>query len=277
LPSIRQYGNYSIEDQNKKQFEKLNNKLKALRKESEKKIEDIGHKLKACRKEKKVLKHNQKKIKYKRGGMIYILRDINTTKPKLLKPGKSGDFNARLNTYNTSFPDNMQILFSMEVASPDAVEYCVKAFMLPYVYRGIKEYYECTIKFLRETMIRCDKLVKGDFYCDQCQSRIESFDGVDGFDKFFDHATVTHGIDVDDKLFLNISKDQNGGANNKIDNYSDNEIECYSDDEIGCYVYEEIDCYSNDEISSHVHEEIDYRKKYLKYKYKYLSLKNNFR
>jgi len=112
LPSIRQTGSYTIKEKYKKQLAILNKKIKSYQKEIQ------------------ILRNNQKKIKYKPGGLIYVLRPIDSRNPNLLKPGKTRKMKNRLYTYNTSTPDDMEVLFTIEVEDPDAVELCIKALML---------------------------------------------------------------------------------------------------------------------------------------------------
>ena len=100
----------------------------------------------------------------------------------------------------------MEVLFTLSVDDPDAVELCLKAFMKPYIYRKKKEYYECNIKLLRETIIKCNKLIMGEFHCNQCQSRIESFD------KLIEHTIIDHNISDNDNLFFDILQNQSGGT-----------------------------------------------------------------
>ena len=97
LPSIRKTGSYEIEKKYKDKLDHLNQKLRETKKEI------------------KILKHNQKKKNYKVTGMIYVIRAINTTKRNLLKPGKTTNFNERLGTYNTTIPDDVEVLFTLEV------------------------------------------------------------------------------------------------------------------------------------------------------------------
>jgi len=190
VPSIRATGSYTVEKSNKEKFDKINAQLRKLKEEN------------------KALKNNQKKKNYKAVGMIYILRPINSPNKKLLKPGKTTNFNKRLNTYNTSVPDNMEVLFTLEVDDPDAVEHCIKGLMSKYVYRKNKEYYECTIKLLKDIIMTCDNLVHGKFHCKKCGLEITSVD------HFYDE----HGVKMRDQLYLDFGNKQLGGSDedNKI-------------------------------------------------------------
>ncbi len=187
LPSIRKTGSYQIEKEHQSELNELNQKLKEAKKQI------------------RILKHNQKKKNYKAAGLIYVIRPIDTSKPNLLKVGKTTDFNKRLSTYNTSVPDDVDILFTLEVNDPDAVEHCLKGLLSKYVYRKNKEYYECTLKKIKEVIARCDKLVHDNYYCENCQKRVS----------FIDHFSGYHLIDTDDNLYLDLVVDQNqtGGKN----------------------------------------------------------------
>jgi len=189
LPSIRKTGSYQIEEKYKGELDKLNNKFKQAKKEI------------------RILKHNQKKKNYKATGLIYVIRPIDTNKKNLLKPGKTTNFNKRLNTYNTSLSDDVEILFSLEVNDPDAVEHCMKGLLHKFVYRKNKEYYECTLKKFREIIFKCDKLVQNEYYCENCNSRVS-----------IDHFNDEHHIDDNDELFLDlvIDSNQEGGNNEEL-------------------------------------------------------------
>ena len=190
LPSIRKTGSYHIEEKYKNELDELNdefNKLKVKFKDAKKQI--------------RILRHNQKKKHYKKTGLIYILRPIDTSNKKLLKLGKTTDFNKRLNAYNTSVPDNMLTLFELQVDDPDAVEHCIKGLMHKYIYRPPKEYYECSLGKLKHAIYKCDNLVHDEYYCDKCQSRVKSLN------HFYDE----YNINDDDKLYLDLVVNQTGG------------------------------------------------------------------
>jgi prophage antirepressor-like protein len=193
LPSIRQHGSFAIEEKYKQQYAKLNAKLKAIKDEN------------------KRIKNNQKKNTYNKGGLVHILRPIDSTRRNILRIGKTTNFNKQLNTYNTSVPDNMEILFTLAVDDPDAVKSCVKDTRRSNIYRKNKDYYQCSIQLLKNTMMTCNNIIKGEFYCDQCQSRIESVD------TFIEQKIIDHEINDDDILYLQIHKNQTGGS--EIDHY----------------------------------------------------------
>ena len=191
LPSIRKTGSYHIEEEYKNKLDNVNKKLKDAKKEI------------------RILKHNQKNKNYKITGLIYIIRPINNTNKKLLKIGKTTNFNKRLNTYNTGLPNNMEVLFVLEVNDPVAVEHCMKGLLHKYVYRKNKEFYECSLKKIREIIFKCDQLVHTDKYlCEECHHRVSSID----------HFNNEHQIDDDEQLYLDLVfyPDQYGGINEEL-------------------------------------------------------------
>lgn len=177
LPSIRKYGSYKATEELQQKFEKINEKYKKIKKEN------------------KILQNNQNKTKYPVKGMIYVVRPIESDNEKLFKIGRTSDLNKRLNTYNTSVPDDMEVLFTMEVNDPIAVELCIKGFLQKYIYRDRKEYYECTLKKIKDIIKKCDNLIYEDTYCEDCKSEIESFD----------HFTEEHGSYKGDDLHVAIA------------------------------------------------------------------------
>lgn len=187
LPSIRKTGMYKVDDKHQKQLKELNEKLREAKREI------------------RILKNNQKKKGYKATGMIYVVRLIDSSDKNLMKLGKTTNFNERLRTYNTSISDDMEILFTMEVDDPDAVEHCIKGSMHKFIYRRNKEYYRCTFSKIQETIIKCDKFIHDGFYCEKCQSRITSMD----------HFYNKHSFDNNELLLLDIvtEQEQQGGTN----------------------------------------------------------------
>lgn len=130
---------------------------------------------------------------------IYILRDIGQAGSSTI--GKSAL------AHNTTIPSNMEILFTLSVDDMRTVEDCITLFMKKYVYRkNNKEYYECSIKKLKETIIKCDKLSKDEYYCDNCHTTVNSLS----------HFVRDHNVKINDELCLDIRpnsiKNQAGGA-----------------------------------------------------------------
>lgn len=188
IPSIRNTGTYTISEKYKRMYDDLNNKFKNVKDEN------------------RILKHNQKKHTHKKGALVYILRPIDAKNKKLLKLGHTTNFDKRFKVYNVSVPDDMEVLFEMEVNDSFTVEKCTKLFMQPHQYRDKKEYYECSLKKLRETIINCNTVAncQGTIHCVRCNNQLGSFN------EYVEHLSRVHNIDEDETLFM----DLHGGADN---------------------------------------------------------------
>lgn len=78
--------------------------------ENNKKMMDITNKIKKQKNTICILRHNQKKIKYLIGGIIYIMRLIDTSDKKDLKLRKTTHMDKRVMVANTSIPNNMTLM-----------------------------------------------------------------------------------------------------------------------------------------------------------------------
>lgn len=136
IPTIRKTSKYSLDKSYEEKIKTLNKKLSQYKKR-------IG-----------VLENNQKKTKYSNGGYVYIVKPTNVT-DDMLKLGKTGNINKRLDTYNTSLPDNMKVIYKIKVDDPTAVEMCVKGHINHLRYRKNKEYYIIKKNKLIDIMKKC--------------------------------------------------------------------------------------------------------------------------
>jgi len=105
-----------------------------------------------------ILENNQKPKVNISGGVIYILKALNTD-VTLYKLGKTNNLKDRLNTYNTGTANNIEPLFILQVNDIDSVESCVKQACKKYQYRKYKEVYEIDINVLKEVMSDCNEFV----------------------------------------------------------------------------------------------------------------------
>lgn len=139
MPTLRKTGVFSLNKSEKKELDTLNEKLNEYKKRI------------------KVLEHNQKKEKYPEGGYIYIIQPANID--KLFKVGKTDKLSKRLNTYNTTVPDKVNVIYKLKVKSPIAVEHCVKGFLYEYRYSNNKEYYKIGLRHIKKVIKSCDKML----------------------------------------------------------------------------------------------------------------------
>jgi prophage antirepressor-like protein len=154
IPKIREYGEYKLDEETKKKMEKINEKIKEMKKKV------------------KILENNQKEEKYPEGGIIYVIRPIKEEK-NINKIGYTKEMKKRMNTYNTGVADKMKVVYYIKVDKPQAIEYCVKGILYEYRYRGKKEYYKCGLKKIIEAIEKCNKIIKGKYYCGECKKEID--------------------------------------------------------------------------------------------------------
>jgi hypothetical protein len=143
MPSIRKYGEYKINHNIKKQLDELNNIIDKQQKEIN------------------VLKHNIKKPKFKKGGMVYILRiiyddvSINTDETLYLKFGRTKNMDKRISTYETTTKNKVQIIKSIYVDDPKNIEHCTLKKMDNFRINNKKEYFECSYNQIIDAVSSC--------------------------------------------------------------------------------------------------------------------------
>jgi phage anti-repressor protein len=105
-----------------------------------------------------ILEINQKPKTKIKGGVIYILKALNSD-ITLYKLGKTKDLRNRLNTYNSGNANDVEPLFILPVNDIDSVESCVKKACKTHQYRKYKEVYEIDIDVLKDVMTECNDFV----------------------------------------------------------------------------------------------------------------------
>ena len=107
-----------------------------------------------------LIKKNQKP-KYKiKGGVVYILRALNSDL-SVYKIGRTKNLDKRLNNYNSGLANDIDLLFILEVNDIIGVENCIKNLVRNHKYRKYKEVYEIDLDILRSAFLSCDELVNG--------------------------------------------------------------------------------------------------------------------
>jgi len=189
LPSLRKTGQYKIKNVYQKELINLKKKYLALQKINKK------------------MENNLKKNKYPNGGTIYIIKPFDGADNKF-KLGQTKDLNKRKNVYNTSFPDNVEIVAAIQVDDPIAIELCVKGILHDYRYRDNKEYYKCNLQVMEDAIKLCIDIKEGNIFCTKCGKNINEF-------KFVKHNLERH-VDMDDdhiySFFVILDKDMIGGG-----------------------------------------------------------------
>jgi hypothetical protein len=105
-----------------------------------------------------LLEKNQKPKVNINGGIIYILKALNT-ETTLYKLGKSKNLKNRLKTYNSGNANDVEPLFFLPVKDIYSVESCIKKGCKKHQYRKYKEVYEIDINVLKEVMEDCNEFV----------------------------------------------------------------------------------------------------------------------
>ena len=102
-----------------------------------------------------ILKTNQKPKLDIKGGIIYILKALNTDET-LYKIGKTENIKNRMKNYNSGNGDTIEPLFILEVKDIYAVETCLKGLLKQYQYRKYKEVYEVDLDIIKRACFECD-------------------------------------------------------------------------------------------------------------------------
>lgn len=144
LPAIRKKGMYVVSGRHHASLNKINAKIVKL-----------SEQILKLEKENKKLLANQKLEKYPDGGYIYIINHGDSEK-NMFKIGKTDNkLNKRINTHNTSVPNNVNVSHYVPVKVPVAIEYCLKGLLYKYRYRNNKEYYECSLDTIVKAIEAC--------------------------------------------------------------------------------------------------------------------------
>ena len=120
MPQIRKTGKYIMDNKNKKELNKINNKLN-----------NLEH-------EKKDLINNQRNIIYPDGKAIYVITKIINDK-KYFKIGYTKNLNKRLKVYNTSFPNKIFFNYFIMVNDP-LIDKCIKRIIALWAYTPLRGY-----------------------------------------------------------------------------------------------------------------------------------------
>lgn len=128
-----------------------------MRKKYKQKLKKTNKELDKLKKEYNEITNNLKSNDYPKGGVFYIM---NTNKEDVLKIGISNNMKKRCNTYNTSFVNNVKVLYCKKVACPIEVELCVKSLLHKYRYRDKREFYTCNIDKIKDVLKKCLKVLK---------------------------------------------------------------------------------------------------------------------
>lgn len=115
------------------------------------------HIISAMKKQIDILENNQKELPNNKGSLVYILKspkDIDG----IYRFGKSDDFKKRLQNYNSSNSDKMEVVLIYETKCAKEVEDCVISQIKKYRYKKRKDFYQVNINIIKELIKSCDKM-----------------------------------------------------------------------------------------------------------------------
>lgn len=235
MPSIRKYGEYKTNNKIKKQIDELNVTIEKLQ-------DEIG-----------VLKHNLKKPKHKKGGIVYLLRSIeNTVKIDeheiiFMKFGRTKNMKARKPVYDTCTKNRVQILKEILVKDPKNIETCVLKRMEDYRFQNKKEYFESSYNTIIDEIAACIKFYEN--------TDIDKSIEVNELNRL----NTNEKFDRDEKVLIKIIDDNE--FNELCDDFKENLSDTQSSEE------------ETDDDDVQEGGTANYEYKAAKYKLKYLELK----
>ena len=101
------------------------------------------------------LENNQKPKINSNKKIIYVFRALNSDL-KLYKIGKTINSKTRFSSHNSSFANDLEVLFQYETDNIDQVESCVKVLMKKAQYRKYKEIYRVDLDIIKQVIQNCD-------------------------------------------------------------------------------------------------------------------------
>ncbi len=219
LPSIRSKGYYELEEKHKEKVNELNEK-----------IINISNDLEEAHNRIKILENNQAKKHITKGRYIYIIKSADNKKitmdiVDIYKLGKTIKFNMRINTLNTSTPDNVIILYRAKIDDISAVENCLKGMLSKQVYRSNREYYQISLKNAIKMIKLCVKLTKSNLISEEKLYKNYVTNESERKTKRSKINILSQKINI---IFENKTEqiesntyEQNGGSNDNVHTYDD--------------------------------------------------------
>lgn len=156
MPKIRKTGKYILDKVSKKELDKINNKLKSVKKSNKKLIV------------------NQKNIVYPEGSHIYIIKQ-HTNNKTYYKLGHTKNLNVRIRVYNTGNADKIYFNYIIKITN-DEVDKCIKNIMKNKEYIKNKEFYKTTLNYALKFIKKCSSNINN-ISCGYCLKRYK-FDTI---------------------------------------------------------------------------------------------------
>ena len=145
LPSIRKYGYYKLNEENKLLIKRLNIKIKRLSTLKKNADDEI-----------KTLKQNLKKEKFPIGGLVYAI-DFSTKKEEVYRIGMTTNMNHRKEVINTHTLNKQPVAHFVETNTPLAIENCIRSLLYNFRIRDRKDFYICSLRRIKLAFSSCMK------------------------------------------------------------------------------------------------------------------------
>lgn len=87
--------------------------------------------------------------------MIRETKNVSKNKIYRYKLGRTNNLKHRMQVYNTGSSDNIDLIYFEEVVEHKLIEKCIKHGLKDYVYRGKKEFYECSLLKIKNMIKEC--------------------------------------------------------------------------------------------------------------------------
>ena len=211
IPSIRKTGYFIMSEKHKNELAEVNKKLE----ESENTIKTISDELKR-------MKNNEVKHSRKKGNFVYAVRSLNSNE-SYIRIGRTINLGNRMDVYNTTSPDNFELLYYLDVFDNKCVEKCIQGVLFPSKKRNNRDYYESSLDKIKEVFIYCANNIDQICRCAICDVDVT-------VDQLIKHSKEVHNIKPGDDLIVDLSKKIIGETTiNSVEEIANNAGKCNID------------------------------------------------
>jgi len=142
LPSIRKYGTYK------------------MKKECENDKSQLMRDLRLLQKQNQICQNDLKKECYPDGGMVYGIDYSDQHDEEVFRIGMTDNMNQREKIYKTHTLHNRKVVDSRITDDPKQFEMCLRSMLRHKRYRDNKDYYVCSLSYLKKAFTNCEMAIK---------------------------------------------------------------------------------------------------------------------
>jgi len=96
-------------------------------------------------------------------------------------------------------PDKFEVLYSVDVDDPIAVEYCVRGLLHKYRYWNNKDYYDVSLKEVKNIFNGCKNLIETEVFCYNCDESCKQIGGDNDLYIICDSKTSVYSSETDNE------------------------------------------------------------------------------